>query len=137
MPLALRGAGSHVYEEGPLPQRLNPHSFAAPQEPSAYRRSCPLCGGSADARRSASDECRFLLPCRHCRVFVIDQQLADVIDNARTRNLTPVLQYLPWLSRATQRAAARGTVMQLTSTNWVRVALDEQLRLAQARELAT
>jgi hypothetical protein len=99
-----------------------------PQELSPYRLLCPLCGGIADVRRSASDECQFLLPCRHCRVFVIDQQLADVIDNARTWNLAPVLQYLPWLSRATQRAAAHGTVMQLTSTNWVRIAVGEQLR---------
>jgi hypothetical protein len=70
-----------------------------------------------------------LLSCARCRAFVIEKQLVDVIVNARVWNLLPVLRYLTHLSRAAQAAALQGTVLLITSTNWIRVALGEQQRL--------
>jgi hypothetical protein len=73
---------------------------------------------------------RYLLRCAQCRAFVIEGQLAEVIDNARVRDVKRVLDRLPLLSRATQAAADNGSVMLLTSTNWIRVAMEQALTSA-------
>jgi hypothetical protein len=101
---------------------MTPHVSA-----SARPECCPLCGGAADARPGSMKRRRYLLRCAQCRAFVIDAQLADVIDNARVRHVKPVLERLPLLSRATQAAADSGSVMSLTSTNWIRVAMEQAL----------
>jgi hypothetical protein len=83
------------------------------------RDSCPLCHHLSDIRAVAADS--FGVRCRTCGSFVIDDQLTQVIANARSRGLRNVLEHLPRLSVAARDACAGGQPLILTSTNWVRV----------------
>jgi hypothetical protein len=94
--------------------------------------ACPLCGREAYASDGTVEAYLSLLRCSSCRAFVIERQLLDVIVNARAKNLQPVLRHLTSLSQAAQSAAARGTVLIITSTNWIRVAMGQQ-RLEEQR----
>jgi hypothetical protein len=89
-------------------------------------QTCPLCGGRAYTSDGTAAADRALLSCSCCRAFVIDRRLIDLIANARTRNLGPVLRHLSPLTTAAQSAAARGSVLTITSTNWIRLALGQQ-----------
>jgi hypothetical protein len=88
--------------------------------------SCPLCGGRAQVSEGTAEAHLSLLSCSRCRAFVIEKRLVEVITNAREWNLLPVLRYLAYLSRAAQSAALQGTVLLITSTNWIRLALGQQ-----------
>ena len=94
-------------------------------------RTCPLCDREADASDGSVEASLSLVRCRDCRAFVIQRQLGEVIVNARIKNLQPVLRYLSALSRAAQAAAAQGKILLITSTNWIRVAVEQQ-RVAEA-----
>jgi len=83
---------------------------------------CPLCGGVAIESEGIVNPRIALLACGRCRVFVMEKQLIDVMINARTWNLRTVLERVERLSRAAQTAAARGSVLFITSTNWIRLA---------------
>ena len=88
--------------------------------------SCPLCGGKAGASGGVVAAQVSLLICCHCRAFVMEKRLIDVVMNARQWNLRPVLRHVAFLSRAAQAAAAGGSVLVITSTNWIRVAIEQQ-----------
>jgi hypothetical protein len=88
--------------------------------------TCPLCDRQADASDGSVEACLSLVRCRDCRAFVIEQHLVEIITNGRTKNLQPVLRYLSPLSLAAQDAAAQGRVLLITSTNWIRVAVEQQ-----------
>ncbi len=102
--------------------------MAAPRPPAKMRAgvTCPLCGGQAQASEGVVEQRISLLTCGHCRAFVIEKRLIEVVMNARQWNLRPVLQYVSFLSTAAQAAAAHGSVLVITSTNWIRVALEQQ-----------
>jgi len=82
---------------------------------------CPLCARLATIRRG-SIERHVLVQCCHCRAFVIDMRLNEIIANAWRRNLTAILGHLPWLTDATQFAGEHGGIVTLTSTNWIYIA---------------
>ncbi len=86
---------------------------------------CPLCGGRAHASEGTRRGRCSLLICGRCRAFVIEKRLVDVITNARVWNF-PVLRHVAFLSYATQSAAARGGVLAITTTNWIRLAIDQE-----------
>ena len=88
-------------------------------------QTCPLCGGRAFTSAGTATADRALLSCGCCRTFVIDRRLLDVIANARARNVNAVLRYLMPLTTAARSAAARGTILSITSTNWIRLALGQ------------
>lgn len=90
------------------------------------RESCPLCGDRAHTSEGVVEEQIALLTCKRCRAFVMEKRLIDVVLNARAWNLRPVLRHVPFLSRAAQQAAAAGTVLFITSTNWIRLANEQQ-----------
>jgi hypothetical protein len=100
-------------------------AFRAPAAASVGT-SCPLCGGVAHASEGTIGAHLALLSCTHCRIFVIEKQLLDVITNARQWNLLPVLRHVELLSWAAKSAASDGTVLLITSTNWIRVANNQQ-----------
>src|SRR4029077_4410206 len=102
----------------------------------APTRTCPLCDREADASDGSVEASLSLVRCRDCCAFVIERQLGEIITNARTKNLQPVLRYLTALSLAAQAAAAQGKVLLITSTNWIRVAVEQQ-RLKHAIAAAT
>ena len=89
------------------------------------RDSCPLCSHLSDIR--AADVDSYGVRCRTCGSFLIDDQLTQVIANARSRGLRPVLEHLPRLSAAARDACAGGQPLSLTSTNWVRISRTAQL----------
>ena len=89
-----------------------------------YRDSCPLCHHVSDIRVAEADG--FGVRCRTCGSFVIDDQLTQVIANARSRGLRNVLEHLPRLSVAARYAHACGQPLTITSTNWVRIARTAQ-----------
>jgi hypothetical protein len=99
-------------------------AFRAPAQP-ALAKSCPLCGGTAHVSEGTLEAHIALLSCARCRIFVIEKQLVDVIMNARAWNLLPVLRYVELLSWAAQSAASQGAVLLITSTNWIRVAINQ------------
>jgi len=88
--------------------------------------TCPLCGAAAQAAEGVVEARIALLACAHCRAFVMEKRLIDVVMNARTWNLKPVLRHTRWLSRAAQQAAEHGTVLFITATNWIRLANEQQ-----------
>ena len=92
----------------------------------ATTRRCPLCDREADASDGAVEASLSLVRCRDCSAFVIERRLGEVITNARTKNLQPVLRYLTALSLAAQAAATQGKVLLITSTNWIRLAVEQQ-----------
>jgi len=94
--------------------------------PFASDQTCPLCGSTAQASEGIAEKQLSLLRCSRCRVFVIEKQVLDVIMNARAWNLRPVLRHVEFLSRAARSAAAQGAVLAVTSTNWMRVAIERQ-----------
>ena len=103
------------------PSRVPPlHARLSPEKP------CPLCGGTAQTSEGIVKAQVSLLACSHCRAFVMEKRLIDVVMNARTWNLRPVLRHVGFLSRAAQSAAAHGSVLVITSTNWFRVAIEQQ-----------
>lgn len=89
-----------------------------------YRDSCPLCHHVSDIRTAEAEG--FGVRCRICGSFVIDDQLTQVIANARSRGLRNVLEHLPRLSVAARYAHACGQPLTITSTNWVRIARTAQ-----------
>jgi len=103
-----------------------------PRVESAGSATCPLCGGPAQSSEGVVEAQIALLACANCRAFVMEKRLIDVVMNARAWNLRPVLRHVAFLSRAAQQAAAEGTVLSITSTNWIRLA-NEQQRLDAAR----
>lgn len=88
--------------------------------------SCPLCGARAHLSEGVAEAQLALLTCGRCQAFVIEKRLIDVVMNARVWNLRTVLRHVTFLSRAAQQAAARGTVLFITSTNWIRLANEQQ-----------
>jgi hypothetical protein len=116
------------------PSLLPPsHARLSPEKP------CPLCGGIAQASEGIVRAQVSLLACGHCRAFVMEKRLIDVVMNARAWNLRPVLRHVAFLSRAAQSAAAHGSVLVITSTNWIRVAMEQQrvdARLARSIDAA-
>jgi hypothetical protein len=70
---------------------------------SAGGATCPLCGGAAQASEGVVEAEIALLSCGHCRAFVMEKRLIDVVMNARAWNLRPVLRHIAFLSRAAQR----------------------------------
>ena len=87
---------------------------------------CPLCDRRARASDGLVNAARSLFRCRACCAFVIDRRLIEVVANARAKNLQPVLRYLTALSAATRAAAWHGSVLEITSTNWIRVATQQR-----------
>lgn len=106
-----------------------------PRAESSGGATCPLCGGAAQASEGVVEAHIALLACAHCRAFVMEKRLIDVVMNARAWNLRPVLRHTAFLSRAAQQAAAHGTVLFITATNWIRLA-NEQQRLDAVRRAA-
>jgi len=88
--------------------------------------TCPLCGAHANLCEGILQQKIALLTCSRCRAFVMDKRLIDVVMNARAWNVRTVLGQVALLSRATQEAAARGSVLFITSTNWIRLANQQQ-----------
>ena len=88
--------------------------------------TCPLCGRAARAAEGVVEAHIALLACEHCRTFVMEKRLIDVVMNARTWNLTPVLRHTGSLSRAARQAAEHGAVLFITATNWIRLANEQQ-----------
>jgi len=93
---------------------------------SAGGATCPLCGGAAQASEGVVEAHIALLACAHCRAFVMEKRLIDVVMNARAWNLRAVLCHTTFLSRAAQHAAAHGNVLFISSTNWIRLANEQQ-----------
>jgi len=89
-------------------------------------QTCPLCGSSAQVSEGTAEPKLSLLSCSHCRTFVIEKPVLDVIMNARAGNLLPVLRHVAFLWRAAQSAAEEGAVLTITSTNWIRLAMEQQ-----------
>ena len=87
---------------------------------------CPLCGGRAQATGGVVQAGIALLSCADCRAFVMEKRLIDVLSNACAWNLKPVLRHVVFLSRAARQAAAHGTVLFITSTNWIRLSNEQQ-----------
>ena len=103
------------------PSQLPPsHARLSPERP------CPLCGGTAQTSEGIVEVQVSLLACSHCRAFVMEKPLIDIVMNARACNLRKVLRHVAFLSRAAQFAAAHGSVLVITSTNWIRVAIEQQ-----------
>ena len=90
------------------------------------REWCPLCGSTAHESDGVVEAKVSLLTCSHCRAFVMEKRLIDIVMNAREWNLRPVLRHVACLSRAAQSAAAHGSVLVITSTNWICLAMEQQ-----------